>query len=97
MPGCEAGVGEVRCGVGRRCRTCGVRRFTDYGGLRPPGLPQAVVPAPRDRSAADRAAARCVAELLSRGRWWSLRRRVALELPQGAPCAIPEPVASVAR
>ncbi|MFI9305079.1 DUF6255 family natural product biosynthesis protein [Streptomyces triculaminicus] len=24
------------------CRRCGVRRFAEYGALRPPGLPQAV-------------------------------------------------------
>ncbi|MEU3355697.1 DUF6255 family natural product biosynthesis protein [Streptomyces sp. NPDC037389] len=74
MPGCEARTGL--CGVGRRCRTCGVRRFADYGALRPPGLPHRVVSTPRDPRAADRAAARCVAELMSRGRWWSRRRRV---------------------
>ncbi|WP_367138744.1 MULTISPECIES: DUF6255 family natural product biosynthesis protein [Streptomyces] len=27
----------------QRCRTCGTVRFTDYGALRPPGLP----PGPR--------------------------------------------------
>ncbi|WP_238492420.1 DUF6255 family natural product biosynthesis protein [Streptomyces sp. UNOB3_S3] len=90
MPGCEAGA--ARCGVGRRCRTCGVRRFTDYGALRPPGLPQAVVPAPRDRRAADRAAARRVAELLGRGRWWSLRRRVVLGQECGAAVGAHRPV-----
>ncbi|MEU1779959.1 DUF6255 family natural product biosynthesis protein [Streptomyces abikoensis] len=28
----------------QRCTACGVRRFTDYGGVRPPGLPEAVTP-----------------------------------------------------
>ncbi|WP_374192978.1 DUF6255 family natural product biosynthesis protein [Streptomyces sp. AV19] len=29
------------------CASCGTRRFHDYGALRPPGLPEAVAPAPR--------------------------------------------------
>ncbi|MFI0911925.1 DUF6255 family natural product biosynthesis protein [Streptomyces abikoensis] len=73
-------------------KASGVRRFTDYGDLRPPGLPQAVVPAPRDRRAADRAAARCVAEALSRGRWWSLRRRVVLGQGRGVEVGTRRPV-----
>ncbi|WP_372410626.1 DUF6255 family natural product biosynthesis protein [Streptomyces luteireticuli] len=35
-----------------RCPTCGTRRFTDYGALRPKELPQAVAPSPHDRAAA---------------------------------------------
>ncbi|MFI1971731.1 DUF6255 family natural product biosynthesis protein [Streptomyces cinnamoneus] len=37
--GWAGGGGELRCGE------CGTRHFTEYGALRPPGLPQAVVPA----------------------------------------------------
>ncbi|GAA0414910.1 DUF6255 family natural product biosynthesis protein [Streptomyces luteireticuli] len=39
-----------------RCPTCGTRRFTNYGSLRPKELPQAVTPTPHDRTRADRAA-----------------------------------------
>ncbi len=52
--------GEVRCDA------CGVRRFTAYGALRPPGLPQTITPAHRDPRAADRAAALNIA-LATRG------------------------------
>ncbi|WP_436800637.1 DUF6255 family natural product biosynthesis protein [Streptomyces syringium] len=50
---------------------CGTRRFTDYGALRPPDLPQTVTPSDRSRERADRAAARQV---------W---RRIRLPLPPG--------------
>lgn len=39
----------------------GTRRFTDYGSLRPPGLPSVITPSPAARRAADRSAARNVA------------------------------------
>ncbi|MEU5052415.1 DUF6255 family natural product biosynthesis protein [Streptomyces sp. NPDC021096] len=42
------------------CDRCGTRRFTDYGAVRPAGLPHAVTPSARDREAADRAAAASV-------------------------------------
>ncbi|GAA3040839.1 hypothetical protein GCM10020000_19280 [Streptomyces olivoverticillatus] len=32
-----------------RCRSCGTRRFTRYGALRPPGLPAALTPRPPQR------------------------------------------------
>ncbi|WP_370419497.1 DUF6255 family natural product biosynthesis protein [Streptomyces sp. QH1-20] len=43
-----------------RCVDCGTRRFTDYGALRPPDLPEVLTPSDHARSAADRAAARQV-------------------------------------
>ncbi|MEU7131977.1 DUF6255 family natural product biosynthesis protein [Streptomyces sp. NPDC046261] len=39
------------------CDRCGTRRFTEYGAVRPAGLPHAVVPAARDQEVADRSAA----------------------------------------
>ncbi|GHG56819.1 DUF6255 family natural product biosynthesis protein [Streptomyces griseocarneus] len=44
----------------QRCDDCGTRRFTGYGALRPPGLPERTVPSPRDRARADRDAARLI-------------------------------------
>ncbi|WP_425507736.1 DUF6255 family natural product biosynthesis protein [Streptomyces olivoverticillatus] len=49
------------------CNCCGTRRFTQYGALRPPGLPQAVATADRDPRAADRSAALNVALASRRG------------------------------
>ncbi|WP_344030330.1 DUF6255 family natural product biosynthesis protein [Streptomyces luteireticuli] len=40
-----------------RCRTCGTRRFMDYGALRPRELPPVVKRPLHDRIRADRAAA----------------------------------------
>ncbi|WP_374223828.1 DUF6255 family natural product biosynthesis protein [Streptomyces sp. ISL-11] len=54
-------------GGASRCDECGVRRFTEYGAVRPPGLPQAMTPRPRDRRAADRAAALNVVAARVRG------------------------------
>ncbi|MCA6093035.1 hypothetical protein LE181_12790 [Streptomyces sp. SCA3-4] len=58
---CPHAAGWTRTAGEARCERCGVRRFTEYGAVRPSGLPQAVVPSPRARRAADRAAARNVA------------------------------------
>ncbi|MEU1377301.1 DUF6255 family natural product biosynthesis protein [Streptomyces triculaminicus] len=44
----------------QRCEDCGTRRFTAYGALRPPGLPETVTPSPRARGRADRSAARLI-------------------------------------
>ncbi|WP_373298091.1 DUF6255 family natural product biosynthesis protein [Streptomyces abikoensis] len=41
----------------QRCTACGMRRFTNYGGVRPPGLPEAVTPSRKRRPDADRSAA----------------------------------------
>ncbi|MCC3776071.1 DUF6255 family natural product biosynthesis protein [Streptomyces sp. UNOB3_S3] len=49
-----------------RCHTCGTRRFTHYGALRPPGLPVALTPAPRDATRADRSAAVAISHTLYR-------------------------------
>ncbi len=46
-----------------RCRACGTRRFTDYGALRPPGLPVALTPKPRDKAQADRTAAHAISHM----------------------------------
>ncbi|MFI1254228.1 DUF6255 family natural product biosynthesis protein [Streptomyces netropsis] len=40
-----------------RCDHCGTRRFTDYGALLPPGLPQIRTPSDKTRARADRSAA----------------------------------------
>ncbi|MEU2870027.1 DUF6255 family natural product biosynthesis protein [Streptomyces olivoreticuli] len=56
--------GEATCG------SCGVRRFTDYRAVRPPGLAQAVT-APRKATAiTDCAAAEWVMLRTRRKRWW---------------------------
>ncbi|MFH8784880.1 DUF6255 family natural product biosynthesis protein [Streptomyces roseoverticillatus] len=55
-----------------RCRTCGTVRFTDYGAVRPPGLPSALTPKPRDARKADRAAAAWIANSPRRRAWWGL-------------------------
>ncbi|MEV5141987.1 DUF6255 family natural product biosynthesis protein [Streptomyces syringium] len=52
--------GWTESGGEARCVECGTRRFTDYGALRPPDLPQTVTPSDRSRERADRAAARQV-------------------------------------
>ncbi|MEU3353255.1 DUF6255 family natural product biosynthesis protein [Streptomyces sp. NPDC037389] len=54
---CRNHPGWAHSGGESRCHTCGVRRFTTYGALRPPGLPAAMAPRHRDRREADRAAA----------------------------------------
>ncbi|MEU2512670.1 DUF6255 family natural product biosynthesis protein [Streptomyces syringium] len=51
-----------------QCPNCGTRRFTDYGALRPPELPQTITPSDYSRDKADRAAARQV--------WWRIRLRL---------------------
>ncbi|MFF7688286.1 DUF6255 family natural product biosynthesis protein [Streptomyces syringium] len=58
--------GEARCGA------CGVVRFTEYGALRPPGLPQVVTPV-GDARRADRRAARTVSRTARRPAWWGQR------------------------
>ncbi|MFF4220689.1 DUF6255 family natural product biosynthesis protein [Streptomyces nondiastaticus] len=55
-----------------RCRDCGTVRFTDYGALRPPGLPDALTPKRRDARKADSAAAAWMANLPRRVVWWGL-------------------------
>ncbi|MBH1933752.1 hypothetical protein I5Q34_05485 [Streptomyces sp. AV19] len=57
MPHCRHLSGWDEIGGEQRCRTCGTRRFTDYGALRPRELPSAVTPSPEDLARADRAAA----------------------------------------
>ncbi|GHC73461.1 DUF6255 family natural product biosynthesis protein [Streptomyces cinnamoneus] len=49
------------------CHHCGTRRFADYAAVRPPGLPQTIVPSDEARAAADRAAARCVGLMMTTG------------------------------
>ncbi|MEU1822601.1 DUF6255 family natural product biosynthesis protein [Streptomyces abikoensis] len=60
----------------QRCTACGMRRFTDYGGVRPPGLPEAVTPSVERRPDADRSAAIAIANrfrLRREFREWALR------------------------
>ncbi|UBI40954.1 MULTISPECIES: DUF6255 family natural product biosynthesis protein [Streptomyces] len=64
LGGWEAAGGE------ERCRTCGTRRFTDYGALRPRELPPVVAPSPEDGTRADRAAATVMARTIRHlSRW----------------------------
>ncbi|CAM5533098.1 DUF6255 family natural product biosynthesis protein [Streptomyces abikoensis] len=56
-----------------RCRRCGVTRFTEYGAVRPPGLPYVRTPEPEAARRADRAAATWIANLPRRRTWWGLR------------------------
>ncbi|WP_425315865.1 DUF6255 family natural product biosynthesis protein [Streptomyces olivoreticuli] len=53
-----------------RCEGCGVVRFTDYGALRPPGLPQAVTVSRGSALRADRTAAHWVARNAPRPKPW---------------------------
>ncbi|WP_422399124.1 DUF6255 family natural product biosynthesis protein [Streptomyces netropsis] len=58
-----------------RCRSCGTRRFTGYGALRPPGLPVALTPSPRDKTKADRSAAHAISRTMChRLSRWALGR-----------------------
>ncbi|MFE0044204.1 DUF6255 family natural product biosynthesis protein [Streptomyces albireticuli] len=57
MANCPHRGGWTHHGGESRCNTCGVRRFTEYGAVRPDGLPRAVTPPAPDRRATDRAAA----------------------------------------
>ncbi|MEU1823752.1 DUF6255 family natural product biosynthesis protein [Streptomyces abikoensis] len=54
-----------------RCSSCGTRRFTHYGALRPPGLPVALTPRPRNAAQADRSAAVAISRGVHRrlSRW----------------------------
>ncbi|MEU3353999.1 DUF6255 family natural product biosynthesis protein [Streptomyces sp. NPDC037389] len=63
--------GWTHAGGESRCHSCGVRRFSGYAALRPPGLAAAITPAPRDPHAADRAAALGVARAVRARRAWS--------------------------
>ncbi|WP_374206181.1 DUF6255 family natural product biosynthesis protein [Streptomyces roseoverticillatus] len=55
-----------------RCRDCGIIRFTEYGALRPPGLPHAATPPRRTAITADRAAAQQMSRIARRRAWWGL-------------------------
>ncbi|MEX2982266.1 DUF6255 family natural product biosynthesis protein [Streptomyces sp. C36] len=59
-----------------RCRACGTRRFTSYGALRPPGLPVALAPSPRNKARADRSAAYAISRTAAYHRLsrWALGR-----------------------
>ncbi|WP_372471988.1 DUF6255 family natural product biosynthesis protein [Streptomyces albireticuli] len=65
---CTHPVGWTHTRGEARCRACGVVRFTDYGAVRPPGLPEAVTPAPAGARCADRAAASWISEAARRRR-----------------------------
>lgn len=64
--------GWTHAGGRARCEACGVVRFTEYGALRPPGLPQVITPGAGGRRA-DRAAARAVWRAARRPVWWGQR------------------------
>ncbi|WP_418952440.1 DUF6255 family natural product biosynthesis protein [Streptomyces albireticuli] len=65
---CPHLAGWARAGGESRCCACGVVRFTDYGAVRPPGLPQAITPAGGRARRADRAAASWISEAARRRR-----------------------------
>ncbi|WP_370420831.1 DUF6255 family natural product biosynthesis protein [Streptomyces sp. QH1-20] len=69
---CGHGAGWRHTGGEARCGACGVVRFTEYGALRPPGLPQVVTPVGSARRA-DRSAARVVSRTVRRPAWWGQR------------------------
>ncbi|MGA5133095.1 DUF6255 family natural product biosynthesis protein [Streptomyces olivoreticuli] len=58
MSACLHRTGRARTRGAARCEGCGVVRFTDYGALRPSGLPQALTVSRGSARRADRAAAR---------------------------------------
>ncbi|MFI1257168.1 DUF6255 family natural product biosynthesis protein [Streptomyces netropsis] len=64
--------GWTRTGGEARCEACGVVRFTEYGALRPPGLPQVITPV-EGALRADRRAARMVSRTARRPAWWGQR------------------------
>ncbi|MFI9204553.1 DUF6255 family natural product biosynthesis protein [Streptomyces sp. NPDC053048] len=70
----SAGTGEARC------KRCGTRRFTDYGALRPPGLPETVRPPARVRAKADRAAAALISRTAYHLSHWGIAGQAALTL-----------------
>ncbi|GHC59014.1 DUF6255 family natural product biosynthesis protein [Streptomyces cinnamoneus] len=63
---CAHGSGWTHTAGESRCNACGTRRFTQYGALRPPGLPRAIGATARDPHAADRTAARNLARFARR-------------------------------
>ncbi|MEU5419330.1 DUF6255 family natural product biosynthesis protein [Streptomyces sp. NPDC020667] len=52
-----------------RCESCGVRRFTEYRAVRPPGIAQALTPPRRTAATADRAAAEWLMRRTRRRGW----------------------------
>lgn len=62
----ESGDGE------KWCTACGTRRFTEYGALRPPGLPSAVMPSDEERGRADRMAAAVISRTVRHLSHWGL-------------------------
>lgn len=70
MSACLHRTGWARTRGAARCEGCGVVRFTDYGTLRPPGLPQAVTVSRGSAHHADRAAAHWVARNTRRPKPW---------------------------
>ncbi len=70
MSACPHGTGWARTRGAVRCEGCGVVRFTDYGALRPPGLPQALTVSRGSARRADRAAAQWVARNAWRPEPW---------------------------
>ncbi|GHG72607.1 hypothetical protein GCM10018779_48090 [Streptomyces griseocarneus] len=80
----QAGWTQSEDGVWR-CARCGTRRFTDYGALRPPGLPEAKAPRPGARRAADRRAANFITFRLPRGLRWGRTEAECRASPGAAP------------
>ncbi|WP_367621008.1 DUF6255 family natural product biosynthesis protein [Streptomyces olivoreticuli] len=70
MNACLHCTGWTRTRGAARCEGCGVVRFTDYGALRPSGLPQALTVSRGSARRADRAAARWVARNARRPKPW---------------------------
>ncbi|MGX8908314.1 DUF6255 family natural product biosynthesis protein [Streptomyces netropsis] len=57
MNNCAHADGWTSAGGEERCDACGTRRFTDYGALLPPGLPQTRTPSDKARARSDHSAA----------------------------------------
>ncbi|MEU5428267.1 DUF6255 family natural product biosynthesis protein [Streptomyces olivoreticuli] len=62
--------GWTHTGGEATCASCGVRRFTDYRAVRPPGLAQAVTQPRKVAAVTDRAAAEWVMRRTRRRGWW---------------------------
>ncbi|MEU4208960.1 DUF6255 family natural product biosynthesis protein [Streptomyces sp. NPDC026206] len=73
---CLHHAGWTRADGEQRCNACGTRRFTGYGALRPPGLPQVRTPSDEARARADRSAALLTSRTAYHLRRWRLSAAV---------------------
>ncbi|KNB52311.1 DUF6255 family natural product biosynthesis protein [Streptomyces caatingaensis] len=73
MDNCQHREGWETANGEERCTRCGTRRFTEYGALRPPEVPQGVAP-PEGRGRADRSVGAAVARTVRQIRRWRFVR-----------------------